>query len=66
MQTLLTSGDNPRIIKKIAKFNAGGVVPPRLATACPATKQFGGLNCVAAFVGCRGSWKYYASGVEYS
>ena len=33
MQTLLTSGDNPRIINEIVKFNAGGVVPPRLASA---------------------------------
>ena len=32
MQTLLTSGDNPRIIKQIVKFNAGGVVPPRPAS----------------------------------
>ncbi|MBD5182995.1 MAG: hypothetical protein HDS99_04290 [Bacteroidales bacterium] len=33
MQTLLTSGDNPRIIKEIAIFNAGGVVLPRPASA---------------------------------
>ena len=33
MQTLLTSGDNPRIIRKIVKFYAGGVVPPRPASA---------------------------------
>ncbi|MBD5182713.1 MAG: hypothetical protein HDS99_02825, partial [Bacteroidales bacterium] len=33
MQTLLAAGDNPRIIKKIAIFNAGGVVRPRPSTA---------------------------------
>ena len=35
---LLTSGDNPRNIKKIAKFNAGGVVLLRLASAPDASR----------------------------
>ena len=41
--TRLAAGDNPRIIIEIAIFNAGGVVLPRLFTACDATRQPGGL-----------------------